>query len=257
MTRIAGAGAGIAGLTCALALHAAGYTDITVLERANTVAPLGSGINVLPAAVRELDRLGLLPELTTLAVPTAQVVYTTQRGQLIWWEDRGTAAGFRWPQLAIHRGWLQTALARQVRERLGADCIRTGAELLPEPETGPDATLSYRDRTDDTTGADRVRPADRRRRHPVRGPRDRPPRRPGSADSNRLRRRWPTSRNASSSRESRTDSSPQAPSIRPSCRTWPRPPAINSPGAWAPATPAGRSWSCSAGMTPNHSICRS
>ncbi len=50
------AGAGIGGLTAALALHARGI-DATVIERTD-LRPLGVGINLLPHAVRELYRAG-------------------------------------------------------------------------------------------------------------------------------------------------------------------------------------------------------
>ena len=119
MSGIIIAGGGIAGLTMALALHAAGREDITVLERSRSLEPLGSGINVMPPAIRELDRLGVLEDLREIAVETSHLIYATSRGETIWEESRGQSAGFRWPQLSIHRGWLQNELARHVRARLG------------------------------------------------------------------------------------------------------------------------------------------
>src|SRR5262249_35767819 len=46
-------------------------------------------------------------------------------GQLIWREPRGTAAGYRWPQISIHRGALQMLLFDAVCQRLGRDRGRT------------------------------------------------------------------------------------------------------------------------------------
>lgn len=146
MKRVVIAGGGIAGLCTALALHDAGYDDVTVLERARTVQPLGSGINVMPQAVRELDRLGLLDDLLRIAVPTSGLIYATAAGERIWSESRGADAGFRWPQLSIHRGWLQVELARHVTERLGADRIVTGAEVLGSAATVDDRTVQFRRR---------------------------------------------------------------------------------------------------------------
>src|ERR1700716_2116143 len=60
------AGAGIGGLTAALALDAIGI-DVTVIERTDS-RPLGAGINLLPHAVRELHALGLGEELSRIAV---------------------------------------------------------------------------------------------------------------------------------------------------------------------------------------------
>ena len=51
------AGAGIGGLTAALALHARGI-DFTVTKLSD-LRPLGVGVNPLPHAVRELCELGL------------------------------------------------------------------------------------------------------------------------------------------------------------------------------------------------------
>lgn len=42
------AGAGIGGLAAALSLHAAGFRDVRVFERAAELRPLGVGVNLLP-----------------------------------------------------------------------------------------------------------------------------------------------------------------------------------------------------------------
>src|SRR5271165_3158700 len=51
--RVVVAGAGIGGLSAALSLHAAGI-DVTVIDSAASLRPLGEGINLMPHAVREL-----------------------------------------------------------------------------------------------------------------------------------------------------------------------------------------------------------
>ncbi|KAE9787561.1 flavin-dependent oxidoreductase, partial [Escherichia coli] len=48
---------------------------------------------------------------------------------LLFTEPRGLAAGDTHPQLSIHRGRLQMLLLAAVRERLGADAVRTGARV--------------------------------------------------------------------------------------------------------------------------------
>ena len=55
-------GAGIGGLTAALSLHAAGRSDVVVLEAAREIRDIGVGINLPPHAVRELTELGLIDE---------------------------------------------------------------------------------------------------------------------------------------------------------------------------------------------------
>ena len=128
------AGGGIGGLTAALSLSQAGF-DVEVLESVETLRPLGVGINLLPHAVRELGELGLLDAIGSMGVATAELVYYSKRGQPIWREDRGIAAGYRWPQISIHRGRFHHLLLDTVRERLGAAAVRTDCRC-----TGFDAT---------------------------------------------------------------------------------------------------------------------
>jgi 5-methylphenazine-1-carboxylate 1-monooxygenase len=122
------AGAGIGGLTLALSLHQAGL-PVKVFETSAELRPLGVGINLLPHAVRELDELGLLAELDRLGVRTAELAYYSKRGQQIWSEPRGEAAGYRWPQFSIHRGRLQMMLLAAVQARLGPDSVAAGWHL--------------------------------------------------------------------------------------------------------------------------------
>jgi 5-methylphenazine-1-carboxylate 1-monooxygenase len=121
--RIAIAGGGIAGLTAALSLHAVGYKPI-VFEAVAKPAPLGVGINVLPHAMREFTALGLLGDLRRLGVDIQELRYLTRHGREIWREPRGVAAGYAWPQIAVHRGQLQMLLLAKVIERLGPEAVR-------------------------------------------------------------------------------------------------------------------------------------
>jgi 2-polyprenyl-6-methoxyphenol hydroxylase-like FAD-dependent oxidoreductase len=135
---IAIAGAGIGGLTAALSLHAAGLSDLFVLEAAPELRDLGVGINLPPHAVRELTELGLGPALAEVGVPTAALAYHDRAGRPIWTEPRGLEAGYRWPQYSLHRGRLQRLLADAVRDRLGAGVLRTGQRVLNVATDAPD-----------------------------------------------------------------------------------------------------------------------
>jgi len=118
------AGGGIGGLAAALSLHAAGI-PCRVLEGVDEIRPLGVGINLLPHAVRELTELGLADRLAGIGVATAELRYVSAHGQLIWAEPRGVAAGYRWPQYSIHRGFLQMMLLDTARERgIPVECGR-------------------------------------------------------------------------------------------------------------------------------------
>ena len=144
-------GGGIGGLTTALALHQAGI-PCRIYESVPELRELGVGINLLPHAVRELEALGLLPELRKVAVETAELCYFNKLGQLIWREPRGLEAGYRWPQFSVHRGQLQGLLQRAVVERLGADALRLGHHLQGyDTATDGSLTLNFIDRKSGST----------------------------------------------------------------------------------------------------------
>jgi 5-methylphenazine-1-carboxylate 1-monooxygenase len=132
-------GAGIGGLAAALSLHEIG-APIEVFESVREVRALGVGINLLPHAVRELDALGLLEGLRREAVEPQSLMYCSCRGQEIWREARGTAAGYPWPQLSIHRGLLQDVLLHALVDRVGADHLHLGHRL--ERVDGDDVTAT-------------------------------------------------------------------------------------------------------------------
>jgi 2-polyprenyl-6-methoxyphenol hydroxylase-like FAD-dependent oxidoreductase len=118
-------GAGIGGLTLALALHRAGI-PCRVYEQAPEVRGLGLGINLLPHATKELAALGLEGALAAIAVTTREAVFYNRHGQLIYSEPCGRHAGYDTPQFSIHRGDLQVVLLEACRDRIGAERIHTG-----------------------------------------------------------------------------------------------------------------------------------
>jgi 2-polyprenyl-6-methoxyphenol hydroxylase-like FAD-dependent oxidoreductase len=172
------AGAGIGGLAAALSLHQIG-ADVIVIEAVRRIEPLGVGINVLPHAIRELFDLGLEKDLVAAGVETAKLAYHSKRGQLIWEESRGRAAGYRWPQLSIHRGTLQTHLLEAARRRLGPDRIVNGAAIESWSEDADGITARVRRREDGSLrevrgtlliGADGIHSAVRAKLYPDEGP---------------------------------------------------------------------------------------
>ena len=156
--RILIVGGGIGGMALALALHDAGLDDVTICESAPEIRELGVGINVMPQAVRELAELGLLDDLTASGISTAEFVLFNKHGQRIWGEARGTAAGYRWPQISIHRGELLGILHRAVLDRLGPERVRTGHHLTRFGQTEHQVWTEFVDRTSgvavDRIGAD-------------------------------------------------------------------------------------------------------
>ncbi|WP_435749184.1 flavin-dependent oxidoreductase [Microbacterium sp. PMB16] len=122
-------GAGIGGLAAAISLHEAGLRDITVYERSTAIRGLGVGINLLPHALRELTELGVADAIAELGVEPRTLAYYNRFGQPIWSEPRGREAGYRWPQLSVHRGRLQLALRDLAEARL-AEPIRLDHRLI-------------------------------------------------------------------------------------------------------------------------------
>ncbi len=128
-------GGGIAGLSCALSLHQIGV-PCRVYDAVPTLAPLGYGINLQPNAVRELTALGLGERLAAAGVLTKELAFYNRHGQLIWTEPRGTAAGYRWPQISISRGTLHEILLAAIEERLGEGAVVTGHRVTGFEQRG-------------------------------------------------------------------------------------------------------------------------
>jgi 5-methylphenazine-1-carboxylate 1-monooxygenase len=138
-------GAGIGGLTLALALHQAGV-GCRVFDSVPELRAVGVGINILPHGTRELARLGLQDALAAVAVETSESVFFNRFGQLIWREPAGHRAGFAHPQFSVHRGDLHSVLLRAARERLGAGRVLTGWHCLGFAQDQDGVTARFRDR---------------------------------------------------------------------------------------------------------------
>src|SRR5687768_5796634 len=104
-------GAGIGGLTLALALHRRGIA-CQIFESAPEIKAVGVGINLLPHAMQVLGELGLERALAKVAVETQEAAFFNRFGQLIYREPLGRRAGYAWPQFSIHRGDLDRKSTR-------------------------------------------------------------------------------------------------------------------------------------------------
>ena len=116
------AGAGVGGLTTALALSQAGL-DVAICERAEALEEFGAGLQLTPNATRVLARLGALDEVREAAMAPESVIAFRGSDDAVLMRLALDGAERRWgaPYLALHRADLQQALARVVGRR---DTIR-------------------------------------------------------------------------------------------------------------------------------------
>jgi len=125
------AGAGIAGLSAALALARGGHR-VTILERAAALEEAGAGLQLSPNATAILGQMGVLGRIMRFALaPEALRVRRARDGRELMSLQYGPLAELRWgaPGLVIHRADLQRVLLEAVAGEPLIE-LRTGIEVL-------------------------------------------------------------------------------------------------------------------------------
>jgi salicylate hydroxylase len=144
--RMVVAGAGIGGLCAALALIRRGF-DVTVCEQAPELREVGAGVQLSPNGTRVLAALGVLDDLRKVAVEAeAKEIRLWSSGETWPLFDLGASAmaEYGFPYLMVHRGDLQTVLAKAV-ERAAPGAIRPGAEVVDVRDNGEFASVILAD----------------------------------------------------------------------------------------------------------------
>lgn len=122
---IAIVGAGIAGLTAALAFARRG-ADVVVMEQAEAISAVGAGLQLSPNATRILGVLGLGPVLETAWMEPDRVALVCGRTLApLAAVPAGKVARARWgaPYAVMHRAGLQEALMEAVRREPGISLL--------------------------------------------------------------------------------------------------------------------------------------
>ena len=131
--RVAIAGGGLGGLAAALFLLRAGVRDVVVFEQQSQLGEIGAGIQVAPNAVRLLQRLGVGPALTDVAVPF-EVAWEFRR-----WEDGGCCSRKRSARRARRASGRRTwRLHRADLLSVLADAVPDGVVVLGRHVSGVD-----------------------------------------------------------------------------------------------------------------------
>ncbi len=108
-------GAGIGGLTAALALARRG-ASVTLLERAEAVTEVGAGLQISPNGMAVLHDLGVAEAVAEVSVPLERVRLRDYRAgrEVVTLDIAG--AGFAHPWLLVHRADLVAVLTRAIAE---------------------------------------------------------------------------------------------------------------------------------------------
>jgi salicylate hydroxylase len=136
-------GAGIGGLTAALALRRAGF-DVHVYEQASVLREVGAGVAISPNAVKVLHRMGLTEALRAVGVVSHSMDSRDwQTGTLLGRVPLADEAVARWgaPFYHLHRADLHDAL----RTALGDPHITLGARCVAVEQRDSVVTARFAD----------------------------------------------------------------------------------------------------------------
>lgn len=149
------AGAGIGGLTAALAFAERGYS-VRVFEQAARIEAAGAGIQLSPNATHILDRLGVLERLLPMAVrPEAVVLRDAGSLRILTRVPLGEGGERRWkaPYLVAHRGDLQGAFLERIAREPAIQLV-TDARLndVHHHSHGITASVTVKGRSEEVSG---------------------------------------------------------------------------------------------------------
>ena len=129
-------GAGIAGLTSAIALRQAGWT-VRIIDRASRLDPLGAALSLWPNAVEGLRRLDVLPALEERAAPIKAMLVADRAGRAILGPQKLDELA-----VVVRRADLQDALL----QRFGSSDVELGREIVKISSITGGAQVEFKNR---------------------------------------------------------------------------------------------------------------
>lgn len=135
-------GAGMGGLTTALAMRQAGY-DVEIYDRVKALRPAGAGISLWSNGVKVLNRLGLGHEIARIGGPMEQMAYYQGKtGELL--------TRFSLSPLVERVGQApypvaRTDLQQMLLSALGADAVQLNKRCVAIEQTADSATAIFED----------------------------------------------------------------------------------------------------------------
>jgi 2-polyprenyl-6-methoxyphenol hydroxylase-like FAD-dependent oxidoreductase len=133
--KILAIGAGIGGLTAAIALRQAGF-GVEVFERAAELKEVGAGIGLSPNAMRVLGHLGLMQQVVDRGTVLKSIVSDTSRGSLL---SKMPANLTDAPAVCLHRAELQQTLLSV----LPSTCVHLGEQFVRLEMTSDGVTAHF------------------------------------------------------------------------------------------------------------------
>jgi 2-polyprenyl-6-methoxyphenol hydroxylase-like FAD-dependent oxidoreductase len=117
-------GAGIGGLTLAIALIQKGYT-VRIVERSSGLSEVGAGIWMAANPMQVFDRLGFAEKIIAAGSTVHRITLQDYNGEILQASDLSAVAKlFGFETVALHR----SALQRVLFEQLPSDVVTFGAE---------------------------------------------------------------------------------------------------------------------------------
>ncbi|TRW88524.1 salicylate hydroxylase [Mycolicibacterium sp. 018/SC-01/001] len=138
--RVAIVGAGIGGLTAALALRAHGI-DARVFEQASELRALGAGVSIAPNGARVFAGLGVGERLREVAGRYSHYVFRTANGQPVGGEPSRLSFGDPARTMFLHRGEFQAVLSGALPD----SAIRLGRKVVEAHDGDDGVTVRFAD----------------------------------------------------------------------------------------------------------------